>query len=129
MSEVSALCDQILIISKGKLVACDTPQNLSSQMQGNSTLQLSVLDPEHKIESVFDKKFEGAIQVQGSWEQDVWSGTLQVDGMDDIRAELFYLLAEEDCPILELSQSRMSLEDIFLELTEAEQEEQHESNL
>ena len=129
LSEVSTLCDQILIISKGKLVACDTPQNLSSQMQGNSTLQLSVLDPEHKIEGVFDKKFEGAIQVQGSWEQDVWSGTLQVDGMDDIRAELFYLLAEEDCPILELSQSRMSLEDIFLELTEAEQEEQHESNL
>ena len=129
LSEVSALCDQILIISKGKLVACDTPQNLSSQMQGNSTLQLSVLDPEHKIEGVFAEKFEGAIQVQGSWEQDVWSGTLRVDGMDDIRAELFYLLAEEDCPILELSQSRMSLEDIFLELTEAEQEVSDESNI
>ena len=49
--------------------------------------------------------------------------------MDDIRAELFYLLAEEDCPILELSQSRMSLEDIFLELTEAEQEVHNESDL
>lgn len=129
LSEVSALCDQILIISKGKLVACDTPQNLSRSMQGASTLHMSILDPEHKIENVFREKFGDAIQVEGEWQQDEWKGMLNVDGTDDIRAELFYLLAEVDCPILELSQNKMSLEDIFLELTEAEQEVQHESNL
>ena len=59
---------------------------------------------------------------KGTREGTVWNGTLQVEGTTDIRPELFYMLADAECPILELRQDKMSLEDIFLELTGSETE-------
>ncbi|MGN0155402.1 MAG: ABC transporter ATP-binding protein [Lachnospiraceae bacterium] len=120
LSEVSALCDQILIISHGKLVACDTPENLSRNMGGGTTLEISILDPEQKVDALFAEKLGDAVLAKGKRNGDVWTGSLQVEGKDDIRAELFYMLADADCPILELKQTKLSLEDIFLELTEEE---------
>ena len=126
LSEVSALCDQILIISHGKLVACDTSENLSQSMAGNTTLELSVLDKEQKTETLLAEQFGEDVFVKGNWIDDVWTGSLQVEGDEDIREKLFYLLADAKCPILELKQSSMSLEEIFLELTEPEQPEREE---
>lgn len=120
LSEVSALCDQILIISHGKLVACDTPENLSRNMGGGTTLEISILDPEQEVDALFAEKLGDAVLAKGKRNGDVWTGSLQVEGKDDIRAELFYMLADADCPILELKQTKLSLEDIFLELTEEE---------
>lgn len=125
LSEVSAICDQILIISHGKLVACDTPANLGQSMEGTATLELSVLDVDGKVGTLFAEKFEDRVLAKGKREGDVWTGTLQVEGSADIRPELFYMLADADCPILELKQDKMSLEDIFLELTGDETNGEH----
>ena len=123
LSEVSAICDQIMIIAHGRLVACDTPDNLSRSVAGTTTLQLSILDKEQKVEKLLSGHFKarGVVKrtVTEEEKQDsIWKGTIETNGNVDIRQELFYLLADEKCPILEMTQSKLSLEDVFLELTE-----------
>lgn len=122
LSEVSAICDQIMIISRGRLVACDTPEGLSRSMEGTVTLDVSIMDKDKRFPTLVQNAFGSELSVSGKWMEDVWCGTLQVSGNKDIRSELFYLLAKEKCPILELTQNKMSLEDIFLELTQTEKE-------
>lgn len=124
LSEVSALCDTIMIISHGKLVACDSPEHLSEDMQGTVTLHLQILDREGQVENGLKEHFGDTAMIAEEQNLDsVWQGTIKVDAQNDIREELFYLLADMKCPILEMSQTRLSLEDIFLELTEDKQEE------
>ncbi len=129
LSEVSAICDKIMIISHGRLVACDTPEGLSRSMEGTTTLEVSVLDKEKKLESLVRDAFLQSVEVSGQWIDNVWTGKLQVSGSEDIRTELFYQLAKADCPILELKQNKMSLEDIFLELTQSEQLDSEENEM
>lgn len=154
LSEVSALCDMIMIISHGKLVACDTPENLSRSMEGTTTLELCIQDENNTVEALLKKHFGSRAAIESSKElkykhseetepeeidaeekspetavnkeintfdeieKNVWKGTVKTEGSEDVREELFYLLADAKCPILEMKQSKMSLEDIFLELTE-----------
>lgn len=140
LSEVSAICDQIMIIAHGRLVACDTPDNLSRSVAGTTTLQLSILDKEQKVEKLLAGHFKarGVVKRTVAEEADddtieneaeknadnkkkedfIWNGTIETNGNADIRQELFYLLADAKCPILEMTQSKLSLEDVFLELTE-----------
>ena len=112
-----------MIIAHGRLVACDTPDNLSRSVAGTTTLQLSILDKEQKVEKLLSGHFKarGVVKrtVTEEEKQDsIWKGTIETNGNVDIRQELFYLLADEKCPILEMTQSKLSLEDVFLELTE-----------
>jgi ABC-2 type transport system ATP-binding protein len=133
LSEVSAICDQIMIISHGKLVACDTPDNLSRSVEGTITLKLSILDKENKAMQLMQEHFENsAVITETSEETDsqnshIWQGTIETEGDKDIREELFYLLAEAKCPLLEMTQTKLSLEDIFLELTEDDNTEKEEA--
>ena len=128
LSEVSAVCDYVMIIAHGQLVASDTPENLAKLMEGQNTLQVNVKGGEPDVRQVLesvsgitDMEFadgvqEGTVDVQIKTEEDV-----------DIREELFYALAEAKCPILAMQISRVSLEDIFLELT-AEEDAQDQNN-
>ncbi|MDE6432711.1 MAG: ABC transporter ATP-binding protein [Lachnospiraceae bacterium] len=139
LSEVSAICDQIMIIAHGRLVACDTPENLSRSVAGTTTLKLSILDREQKAERLITEHFGDRADISESDKKDIpdresessslktsekeandfiWQGTVETEGHTDIREELFYLLADAKCPLLEMTQSKLSLEDIFLELTE-----------
>ena len=124
LSEISAICDQIMIISHGKLVACDTPDNLSQSMEGTTTLEVSILDAEGKAEQLLKQHFGNRVSIAKlknetePEKKNLWEGTIQVAGDDDIREELFYLLADAKCPIFAMEQSKKSLEDIFLELTD-----------
>jgi ABC-2 type transport system ATP-binding protein len=133
LSEVSAICDQIMIISHGKLVACDTPDNLSRNVEGTITLKLSILDKENKAMQLMQEHFgDSAVINEISEETDsqnspIWQGTIETEGDKDIREELFYLLADAKCPLLEMTQTKLSLEDIFLELTEDDNTEKEEA--
>ena len=121
LSEVSAVCDYVMIIAHGQLVASDTPENLAKLMEGQSTLQVNIKGGEPEVRQVLesisgitemefaDGAEEGTVDVQIRTEEDA-----------DIREELFYALAEVGCPILGMQISRVSLEDIFLELTAEE---------
>lgn len=124
LSEVSAVCDQILIISKGELVASDTPEGLREKMQGSSCLELTVKGSQEALAGLLEKT-EGIEKVDlcaletGSVQASIW----EKQGCD-LREELFYALAENRMPILSMQRKSESLEDIFLQLTENAAREQ-----
>ncbi len=131
MQEISAVCDDVLIISNGKLVACDTTENLSKLTMGQQELHLTVKGEKNRIGQIIDS-FQSVEEcsIEKSQEDDGFAVVIKTSEQDDIREELFYRLAEEKCPILRMDYSKQSLEDIFLELTENEKEDKdHDSDL
>jgi len=121
LSEVSAVCDHIMIISKGKLAASGSPDELQKRMQGRAELLVTVIGEREQagnvlenMEEVADFSFEeggeeGSVLIRISAKED-----------EDIRKALSMALAGAGLPVLSMSRSEKSLEDIFLELTEAE---------
>ena len=129
LSEVSAVCDHIMIISKGKLVASDTPEGLVTRLKGGRQLMMSVQGEQSELEEILQSI--GQIKdysIQPSKAEGCVSAIIRTQEQDDIRVELFHRLAAADLPIMELSLSEKSLEDVFLELT-GEEETTHESDI
>ena len=125
LSEVSAICDHILIISKGKLVASDTPDHLSKLMSGTNSLALTVKTNMEKALKLFkDFKEIKNIEIHDSTISGAQDMILQMEGTKDLREAIFYHCAEEKCPILQMKQNNMSLEDVFLELTSDDEPKQ-----
>ncbi|WP_455718013.1 ABC transporter ATP-binding protein [Anaerosporobacter sp.] len=119
LSEVSAVCDKVMIINKGKLIVSDSPENLSSHLEGANKVHLLVKGTKDKVAKALDK-IEGIVKVdyKTSTEADLLDVEIQTKEALDIREELFYRMVEAECPIYGLDRKVMSLEDIFLELTE-----------
>ena len=119
LSEVSAVCDYVLIISHGKLVASDTPENLGKLAEGSNTLNLLVKgDKDHiriALGQISDIK---DIKIEDAKEEHAWNVMLSTKEDMDIREEVFFKMADAHCPILEMQSKKVSLEEIFLELTE-----------
>lgn len=117
LSEVQAVCDKIIVINEGKIVADDTETNLSDRLIGAHILTA-------KIEGDYDKVAKKVLSIEGV---EVCKQTNERDGVIeyrieseegvDVRRELFAAMAQIGCPILELKSAEMSLEDIFLKLT------------
>lgn len=119
LSEVSAVCDHVLILSHGKLMASDTPENLSRLMSGAHSLSLTVRGTEEEVRAALsglagieslrfsEARETGAVQVQVECAQEL-----------DLREDIFYALARVRLPLLSMSSRSLSLEDVFLELTE-----------
>lgn len=124
LSEVSAICDYVLIISHGKLVASDTPDNLGKLAAGSNNLTMLAKGSRAEIKQTLEA-VEGVkdISVSADKEQDLWKVTLSTEEDMDIREQVFYKMAEHHCPILEMQSRKVSLEEIFLELTEGEKSE------
>lgn len=119
LSEVSAVCDHVLIIDKGKLVASDTPENLSKAMAGANSLELTVKGKEEVIRKALDmvENIEELVYHQ-SMIKDACDFTVKIAGNQDMRENIFFALAEVKCPILKMQSSNMSLEEVFLKLTD-----------
>ena len=119
LSEVSAVCDYILIISHGKLVASDTPENLGKLAEGSNTLNLIVKGEKDKICTALGQ-IEGVKNVTAAdaKEEYAWNVTVSTNEDRDVREEVFFKMADTKCPILEMQSRKVSLEEIFLELTE-----------
>ena len=119
LSEVSAVCDYVLIISHGKLVASDTPENLSKLAAGSNNLSLVVKGDKEKIHILLGE-ISGVrdISIEGSGEEGEWNVKLTTEEHTDIREDVFFKMAENRYPILEMQSRKVSLEEIFLELTE-----------
>ena len=119
LSEVSAVCDYVLIISHGKLVASDTPENLGKLAEGSNTLNLIVKGEKDKICTAL-RQIEGVKNVTAAdaKEEYAWNVTVSTNEDSDVREEVFFKMADAKCPILEMQSRKVSLEEIFLELTE-----------
>lgn len=125
LSEISAICDHILIIAHGKLAASDTPEGLMKLMTASSSLELTVKASENKLRRVL-AEISGLelLSVTASVEPEACDLSLRVTDNRDLRDNLFYLFAEHKMPLLRMQKSRASLEEVFLELTEEGPEEQ-----
>lgn len=119
LSEVSAVCDHVLIIDKGRLVASDSPENLSKLIAGDNSLELTIKGREEDIRKAFDM-VENIQEViyHDSLVKGACDVTVKVSGEQDIRENIFFALAEMKCPILKMQSGNMSLEEVFLKLTD-----------
>ena len=124
LSEVSAICDYVLIISHGKLVASDTPENLARLAAGSNNLNLLVKGQKDTIRTALEA-VEGVNEVtlKKSQEEGVYGVTVGTKENTDVREKVFYSMVNAGCPILEMQSRKVSLEEIFLELTESEKKD------
>lgn len=133
LSEVSAVCDVVMIINKGKLIVSDTPENLSHHMSGSNGLELQIKGEKSIIERALKSISKiTKLEYGKSEEKGIVSVNVYCKESDDIREDVFYALSNINCPIYGMHSTKMSLEDIFLELTgtnNKEGEMKHASNL
>ena len=123
LSEVSAVCDQILIISKGEMVERDTPDGLQAKLKGAGELELCVKGTAAQLKTLLSN-LDG---VESFTTTEAEDGTVLAQVSEkadcDIREPLFYELAENRMPLLGMEKKTGSLEDIFLQLTDKPEEE------
>jgi ABC-2 type transport system ATP-binding protein len=124
LQEISAVCDHILIIARGHLVASDTSENLVKQYTEKKQMKLlvkgtipEVKDTLHRIEDI-----RSASVLEDYREMDAVDVTLELSSDTDIREELFNAFAEDGLPILSMVNYEPTLEDIFMELTGIEEQ-------
>ncbi len=129
LSEVSAVCDYVLIISHGKLVASDTPDNLSKLAAGANNINLLAKGEKDNIrQHLLEIPGVKEITIDKKTGVEGWNITVSTEENRDIREEIFYKMAENHCPILEMQSRKVSLEEIFLELTEEDQTTSEDKN-
>jgi ABC-2 type transport system ATP-binding protein len=123
LPEVEQTCHRVIIIDHGKIVAVDTPQNLRSQLQGAARVSVEVQGPPPEVMSKL-KAIPGVVDVRKLGETD---GHLQLqiesELQKDIRGDLARTIVQNGWGLYELHSATMSLEDIFLKLTTAEEAE------
>ncbi len=121
LPEVSMTCERVVIINKGSVVAEDTPDALTSRLQGSQVLSMTVEGPEdtvyQKVSSISGVARVG-IQPAGN---EVSTFQIETIQGQDVRRELARAVVENGWGLLELKQASMSLEDIYLQLTTSEE--------
>lgn len=118
LSEVSAVCDYIFILSHGKLVASDTPENLEAQLHAGGALCVSVRATPQEMHLLCDAMLPG-IPVEIGAGARAGQTELRFGSVDDaVTEKLFYACAAAKRPILKMEREKASLEEIFLELTD-----------
>ena len=126
LPEVQAVCDRILVIHHGKIVADGTSAELSERMEGAEQLDMTIEGEPAGVLSTL-RAVPGiaeAIVTQEDGKKSIYRITAEPDA--DIRLSVFDALSQNHMPILSMQQVELSLEDIFLELTEAEAVEPEE---
>lgn len=117
LSEISQICEKVIIINKGKIIAQDTPQNLEEKVQTENSLIVTVEDKENKFEEVI-KNIDGVSNISlitknadGTIKYSVKSAEEK-----DIRKDVFEAAAKNGITILEIKKSEATLEDAFINL-------------
>ena len=119
LSEVSQICNKVIIINKGKIVAVDTPENLENKVSNNNATYVTVEDTENKINSMKDKIKEiKAIKLIKENEDGTKDYELQAEKDVDLRKIIFKEFAKENITIFEMKKADTTLEDAFMKLIE-----------
>ena len=122
LSEVRAVCDQIIIIAKGQLVASDTPENLERLFAGGGTLELTVRADEQQAKKILSGvPGVGAVKVAGHKQGGLLQLELETTSAQDPSEGVFFACADARMPILGMGMHRASLEEVFIELTSTDQ--------
>ncbi len=121
LSEVQAVCDKIVVINKGQIVADDTKENISNTISGDHKLFAKIEGPKKDVIKAI-KGIKGVISCEADFgnDDDVWEYKIESKESVDVRRDLFTAVAKNGWYILELKSSELSLEDIFIKLTMGE---------
>lgn len=119
LSEVQAVCQTILIINKGKLIACDTPDNLEKRFAGQIAVELTVETDNIRAKNILSNVARVTATTALFEEDGVCRLALQTAGLADkaLCRDIFFAFAKENVAILEMKTTKATLEDIFIELT------------
>ena len=118
LPEVQAVCDKIIVINKGNVVANDTSDNLAHNLSSDHRLNVRIDGPEKEVEKLL-KTIPGMVDVNPTRmvEKGVYEYVLESHEDVDIRREMFKRLSSRNWPIMGLKSSELTLEEIFLKLT------------
>ena len=119
LSEVSQICNKVIIINKGKIVAVDTPENLEKKVASNNTTFVTVEDAENKMETIKETIPEiKEIKLIKENEDGTKQYALESDKDVDLRKIVFNEFAKENITIFEMRKADTTLEDAFMKLIE-----------
>jgi ABC-2 type transport system ATP-binding protein len=116
LPEVEAICERILIINEGRIVASDTEENLHRKLHGSTVIELEIqadlTDAKQKVAGLEGVDIRNASEMNDGW---IWL-ELEADS-SELRIELFNLAVVEGWPLRELTEREHSLEDTFVQIT------------
>lgn len=119
LSEISQICNKVIIINKGKIVAIDTPENLENKVTNNNSVYVTVEDPENKMKDIKEKiKDIKKIELVEGNEDGTKQYVIEANGEADLRKTIFAEFAKENITIFEMKKADTTLEDAFMKLIE-----------
>ena len=119
LSEVSQICNKVIIINKGKIVAIDTPENLEHKVSNGNSVYVTVEDPNDKVEEIKNKiKDIKKIELVEKNEDGTKQYIIEAQGEIDLRKTIFSEFAKENITIFEMKKADSTLEDAFMKLIE-----------
>ena len=115
---MSAVCDRVIIINRGRLVASDTTENLGKRLHDSSQFRLRVAGSEEDaLAALSGVEGVNEVSAQGSVEQDTVDLRVETTAGADPRRAIFHALGRADLPIYLMTAMDYTLEEIFLQLT------------
>ena len=124
LPEVSQTCDRVVIINKGRVVAIDTPDNLTRRLRGAETMFVQVDGARASEAAAALAKVPGVVRVEPADNAAAGAFEIESEKGRDVRRELAKAVVLGGHDLLELRPTRVSLEDIFLSLTTEEKPEE-----
>lgn len=117
LSEVSQICDRVVIINKGKIVAEDTPENLENRASNKNIIYITVEDSDNKTEKI-KEKIRGIEEIKFIEELEDKTKKYEIIGSkdEDLRKTIFTEFAKEGITILEMKKPEATLEDAFMKI-------------
>ena len=120
LSEIQAVCKRVIIINKGQIIADDTPENLSNKLSSDHSLVARVVGGEQEmLDALSTVKDVKSVTSLGRKEDGSFDFLIEPETGSDVRAEVFKRVASRGKVLLSLTSNKVSLEQIFLRLTEA----------
>ena len=121
LSEVQAVCERIIVINKGKIVADGDPHTLARELSPEHGLVAVIRGEKNKVQALLNG-IDGVarVTIQAEREPGAWAYAVEPKDGCDVREQLFYRLAQNQMPLLSLQSNEMTLEDLFLKLTSEE---------
>jgi ABC-2 type transport system ATP-binding protein len=123
LPEVSAVCDRIVIINKGEIAAIDTPANLSKVFAHSTKFTVRIAGPKATVKGLIaGLAGVSSVSDRSTVGQNVTDYLVETTSDTDVRRPLFFEMAKNGYPILELRSMSMSLEEIFMQVVTEEKE-------
>ncbi len=117
LSEVQSVCDRIIIINEGKIIADERTENITRVVEENRRYSLKICGPQREIQNLL-QEIPGVISVEltGERELDSYTYIVEAEKGVDIRKPVFYVLSEKNYPMIGMEPLGMNLEEVFIKI-------------